>query len=790
MQKDVWVVFSAAEREYGLETAGYLEEHGFAAREDVSEGLIRFSGTDETAVSSAVVFLSDSATEDQAWKETVGSIPAGFRVIPVGGTVQIDYNNPEVLPTRIQEINYISLDAAYLPNIMDALLIDPSFYSVKNDVLRMVDTWLLSQKDDSFLMPSMRKSQSYLRLFQAAASRARDPQVLQKEKAAQEFLRLSAKHALLRSVTDGLRYAKYLLYAVIGAAVLAALLFVRSYINRAFYSEILLGIDTRSENYVVNAIKTAEGLTNPFVPLSSKRQYYTYLSDLLERNWPNSPLGMGLYKWALNDVTASDDPRCLLTANGKGQAVLWDTYTGEITEREYVSDEPLAAIAVSAGNARTAIDGTGRVFYSEPRKAWHYSGISCPIVWTDAVRIMISDDGQSIAVIDQSQVFRLSVNESKISLQWSLSFDEIRAAALDEQGAILCLAASRDGWFVSEIDASGSETRFALPVTLHKICSADMTSGKAVFADEAGQVWIWQRIDPNTLLNTGLLLTGPIALCISDGDYLVYHDRNAGTQLYDYRQSIPLADCLPYAYAVRRLELSDNLVIGFSGSMIYSEDISALLPVLEITEPVLRTFSEKENADSGTVVRSVSIENEYMIKLELMLDTGIIVMIDPSTRFFIGEAEKDDSLEDGFPEEYSYYSALGVNFTGKPTVVGIVSEADTVLIAAFDGSFYEVCIAEDGGALIASHTKVPSHSPIVRIHQTETCYYLEDAAGNLWQKRIGYKAARGNYSVLLSEIRDKLHMSVDDELISRVSPQIAKALGLHRFSAPDGKEWE
>ena len=40
------------------------------------------------------------------------------------------------------------------------------------------------------------------------------------------------------------------------------------------------------------------------------------------------------------------------------------------------------------------------------------------------------------------------------------------------------------------------------------------------------------------------------------------------------------------------------------------------------------------------------------------------------------------------------------------------------------------------------------------------------------------------------EIREKMRMGVGDDLLELISPQTAKALGLHRFSIPDGKEWE
>ena len=284
----------------------------------------------------------------------------------------------------------------------------------------------------------------------SVSARETDQIILEQEKTAQDFLKRSAKRALTRSIKDGLHHARYLLYCTIGIAILVGLLFVRSYVKRAFFSEILLGIDTSEEDYVINAIKIAEGLTNPFVSTSSKSEYYTYLSELLDKNWPNSPLGMGFYKWALNDVAIAADSRYLYTANGKGQVVLWDTYTGEITKRENVSSSPLAAIAISPANNRAVIDSTGRLFVSFQGKTWSDTGITCPITWTDAVRIMISDASHSIVVIDRSQVFYLTYSEDRLSESWCKTYDEIKVrVSKGHKDIIKSHAAQKDGGSVN-----------------------------------------------------------------------------------------------------------------------------------------------------------------------------------------------------------------------------------------------------------------------------------------------------------------------------------------------------
>ena len=77
--------------------------------------------------------------------------------------MQIDYNDPQVLPRRVQEINYILPDENMLVNLEDALLTDPSFYSLRNEVMLMHHMWENSGRDDSLLMASLRKSKFCLK---------------------------------------------------------------------------------------------------------------------------------------------------------------------------------------------------------------------------------------------------------------------------------------------------------------------------------------------------------------------------------------------------------------------------------------------------------------------------------------------------------------------------------------------------------------------------------------------------------------------------------------------------
>ena len=105
-QKKVWLIFSGTEEAYAEEITAFFLRNGFepeeAPEDEAPEALRTFRGPDGIAENAAVVLLSDEATGDAAWQDAVRSVPADFRMIPVGGTVQINYNDEEILPRRVQ----------------------------------------------------------------------------------------------------------------------------------------------------------------------------------------------------------------------------------------------------------------------------------------------------------------------------------------------------------------------------------------------------------------------------------------------------------------------------------------------------------------------------------------------------------------------------------------------------------------------------------------------------------------------------------------------------------------
>ncbi|MDE7009143.1 MAG: hypothetical protein K2P07_13480, partial [Lachnospiraceae bacterium] len=89
-----------------------------------------------------------------------------------------------------------------------------------------------------------------------------------------------------------------------------------------------------------------DGITNPLISGLAKRELYNKLSEHLDRNWHNTPVGVN-YKWALNDAQIAADEQYIWSADGDGGIAKWDSYTGGIVWKEAVSKQPLIALAVS-----------------------------------------------------------------------------------------------------------------------------------------------------------------------------------------------------------------------------------------------------------------------------------------------------------------------------------------------------------------------------------------------------------------------------------------------------------
>ena len=130
---------------------------------DLSAFLKQKVGNSYLSNDAAVIVVSDEATADPVWQKEVRGLNKAVRLVPLGGIVNADYNDPDVIPPRIEELNFIRIDEDLHQNLWESLTIDQDFYDVRNTVLVNMNSWLLSDKSESFLMADLNQVKKSLK---------------------------------------------------------------------------------------------------------------------------------------------------------------------------------------------------------------------------------------------------------------------------------------------------------------------------------------------------------------------------------------------------------------------------------------------------------------------------------------------------------------------------------------------------------------------------------------------------------------------------------------------------
>jgi len=741
------------------------------------------------AENSVIVLISDEAVENSLWQEAVRMIKDEVRIIPVGLLEKSDYRNPEIVPSRIEEILFIQIDEHLMDNILDSLITDPGFYNIKNELLTMVGVWNMSGKSNLFLVSGLRQSRRSLKLMRAKLRDEDDPYLVVQLESIIGFLQCSFEFSIRLFFSDLWRNIKRGFWALLAVIIVVLLIFALPRLKRVSYASAVIAIDSRNDIPPdVAAIKLVEGLTNPFVPDSAKTQYYNSLIEYLDMNWSYAALGIN-YKWVLNGSDMTQEMEFIWTANGNGTIIKWNRKTGAVETLEKVSDNPLNDIAVTNDEEYFAVvDSEGFVFAKEKYGNWYRSEISIDIPFSRDVGIILSDDSKCIIVYNTNEMFVFS-NEQQICLEQQYAYERVLSveisngynlAAVVDDGLLKCI----------EFDGSHIINEFNILSTFNDTCSAAMSDGKLLFADSSNQLMLWDKASPDCVKPVGIILSSPFFLAFVNDFCIVYHDRNTGTHVYDFEHQIDVGACLTALPGIIKLSAFKNQVFIHANGRVYSEDVGDMLPQSVIDNNKEHTvFQNQADYNDKGIIRDISIVNKYLIKLTLDNgDADETVVIDGANRYFVGAAQKDESLLDDIPWNSKHYPLTPVHYTGHPTVVGLLDDGKSFVIGAVDGSFFE--LHYNGiDLIVCSKRRIPSHSAVMAIYQIDDCYYLLDADGLYWKARMGYQSTI-TISGAVMAVKEKLHTAYADDLFSLVSPEVAKLLDLKRLPGANGKAWE
>lgn len=744
---------------------------------------------DRISQDSALVLVSDAAVRDKEWQAVVRGLSEEIRMIPIGGTEEADYSDPEIMPKRIEEINFIQEDENYYGNIWNSLTTDKEFYELKSMVLSNMNAWISSKGSDSFLLSDRKTIKQIYPKFQKRLETETNLYFQKELTAIIAYLKRSLKNAKRLWRRKAVNYAKSVVVLALALVCGRVFFTIAENFKNITYAQNAMSMGSESDILPPNAVKLVEGIRNPLVSDLAKMELYNKLSVYLNHNWYNTVIGLN-YRWALNDVRLCGDERYVWSANGNGEIAKWDAYTGRILEQETVSDQPLSAIAAAKDERHfAAIDSEGYIFKKEGDGGWAKSRVSYDIPFNNGKDLVCDENMDTIAVYsEKGSIYYLDLRTDFHTI-WEGTYDDVFCSEISEQG-LEAVVRIEDNLYDVCVGREGSVDEIPIPVKKDEFCTLDILNGKILLADENHQLITWQKEAPKTVNTEGIVFSRPIHLCYLSENRIVYNDRDRGTHLYDLERRLDLGSILGEAVAVSDLSALQSTVLAVTTSgTCYTENVESLLPVENIADQdVCERYTAKETSSNG-MIQQASIENEYLIRLELQRQGGKETQIlDGGKRYFIGEAQADTSLMEEEGEEVYHYNSEPIRFTGRPMVIGILENGNTLLVGGSDGSFFEIVFTETGRVLCGSQLQIPSHAAITEIYQMKDCYYLKDATGTLWRARMGYEALTEKGAV--AAVKEELHCAVSDDLLEIISPETKEALDLVRMPGGGEEQWE
>lgn len=785
----IYFIYTDEQRSDAEEIIRFLAEEKHLTVHSQDRNVIILSSDGQVNQDCAVILVSNAAVEDQDWQTLVAEIPEDVRIIPVSCALNADEMNPERIPAKIKEINYIYMDGNHLVNIWDSLVTEKEFYAVKNMLLLNKSAWLLSKRSDDFLLTDRKMIKGYLLLFQSKLQTESDSYFREELTGIINYLEFSSKYARKLMVQKIKDYVKRAAAAVVLAVSLVLFLKFRSLTYHMHFANTIVSVGVSEEIAPINAIKLVEGITNPYVNDNARTEYYSLLSEYLNMNWNNTSVGFG-YKYALNDARIAAEERYIWSANGDGKIVKWDTYTGGIVEQTKVSLQPFVAMAVSENETLfIAVDCEGYFFKKMGVGSWEKNPDRYDVSFYRETELVCCGETSQAVLLDYSGKILWFDLQTGFDLIWEGQVEKIFCAELTTAG--LEAVVSRDGGLYDiYVSMEGTVEETPIPIEWDSVCSMDIRNGVVLLSDSNYQIVTWCRSAPQAGRSAEVVLSRPLYLCFLNDEVIVYNDRNTGTHLYDLTRSLDLGSILKDAAVLSGLSASGDTVMAASQTGVYlTENIEALLPLEKLErDDICAVYSEK-TASSDGMLRQVSIDHEYMIRIDRKLEEGNpTLIIDSATRYNIGEAQRDVSLISEEDSEFSYYVNKPVNFVGKPTVVGITHGGNVLLAGGSDGAFFEIIFSDYDSYIRGAQFQIPSHAAIAAIYLTPDHYYLEDVTGTFWQIRTGYDAVTPEGAI--AAVKEKLHCAATEGIYEIVSKETLHALEVAIMPGGGMKEWE
>lgn len=736
----------------------------------------------------AVILVSDAATKDEQWQKAVRALSGNVRLIPAGQTINVDYSNPEVIPPRVEELNFIRIDDALHDNIWESISIDTDFYNTRNNVLVNMDAWLTSKKSDAFLMAGFRESRKNLRVVQNKLKSETDEASRAQLESMESYLTASKKRAK-RTLLKTIRHRTFVVL-LIGLLIWLAISAnnILGHMRSASDEMALIGEERTESNAFNNVVRLLDGVTNPMVDSTTGSYLFEEALRYLDTNWCSAPIGYN-YKHKLTSVQLIDD-RYVQTSTDHGHQLVWDTWSGRVKQDNELTDSGIRALYVDSKNPITVLVTSDNKVLFGIGSTWLSSDYTYPFE-EDSV-IHIESNADRVLVYDSKNVFSYdrvdgSIRPATYRRADTMPFDEyvIQAAVITEAGYAVTFSANGELYV---INSSADESGWTMGVEPMPDCASAVRNGLVAFADKGGNVLLFDA-NSEKVTSIGLRLPDPQCLCFINDSTIAYHDGEFGTRLYDFDQQIDLGSAFSGIEGIDFLESNGTTLMCRYGDLYICQPIESMLPLREIDmDKVVACYDQTSDASSNQIHR-IEITDDGIILMSLDDETtSYKLALDGGHYTKVGAALSDPIT---LPEDVTRFIAEPIVHAGHATVIGIIDSGFGFVVGTGDGSFQEIVLRANGAYIKLGSFQAQSHAAITAIYETKDCYYLLDAAGNYWRARLSWPSTEGG-SLLVDQLNEKLGKSgfVTQELYDSVSEETRQDLGLTIMPGGDGKEWE
>lgn len=782
MQVDL--IYSECDRKTASNIEEYLVQNKcFTYSQKKDDGFIRLY-SDELFCDCAIIIVSDSATLDIQWQQYVRNLPTNIRLISVGVTEAVDYNDSEIIPERIEEVNSILINEKMYGNLWRSLTADFELYEFWEDLEEKSNKWH-ADPSDIFLMSKLWECRKKKSILHRIICNEEDPEQKAEYQKAEEYLKASWAYIKKEKISSLYKFLTRSVYIVCAGIIVTGIIFLIPFLNRANYATAVLHVEGAEELAPINTVKLLEGISNPFLSNSSTRnQLESRLIQYLDMNWYNTPIGTN-YKYALNNAAFDSDERYLWTALGNGNIAKWDTYTGQIGCSEHVSENPLYVMCRNeTSQIMYVLDSKGNLFVKNDGKTWNLC-CELPLLKTDTQLRLCANNDVSVVVSDSEKLYYFSALDKQPDIY---AFDRIYCFGANEENIYAIIQKSENTYLI-KLSPDGIFEQM-VPLSLSEICAPCIFKNRLIGADDAGNLFEW-NFEKNMVKSVGITLSFPICVGAVNDDEIVYGDRNTGIHLYNTTQKIDLGEILYPAVDFSQVFIKGNTVCVKSDGRYFTEDVNSLLPTLRPSESrIIDTYTSQSDDSGMGVVKSIRVKDNYIVECSLSVNNqDYNVIFDGASRLFVGENQKNNKIAANIADNTMYYSERYLKYTGYVTVTGILSDGRLAVIGTSDGSLYEMKFNGNTGACFISASKrIPTHAAIEEIILCEDGYYIKDVAGNYWKARTSFGIE--TYGDYFEYVKNRLHCAAGEDLLEIVSPELAKKLDLKEIPGGGTEVWE